>query len=384
MGDYRTLNRTILCKVESTPGTDATPVVGTDAVLGENPSTTPGIQALNTNEVTGALDTRAPIPGGGPGNHSLTVNLHGSGAGGTAPEWGSYMRACAFAQTLLAADITGTASAGATGSITLDTGDGATVEIGHIITLTGGTGSGQTRVVTGVSTDTVSVYPNWSVTPSTDSVYAVKASALYVPASSSLVTASIYDYYHASSGANSELRKVLGWVGNAAFNLGVGGIGQVTFTGLGKWATPANVSPPGAATFDSQRPVPFMNADVSLDSVAVKINALTFDMGNQVQQAPDPADTYGVDVGGITRRQITGRINPPLDLLSVRNVFADFIAGTPRSLWVRYGAAGNGVSVYFPNIVYTGREDEDVNGFLHEGIPFGAVGEDSGVYINVY
>ncbi len=383
MGDYRTLNRTILAKVEGTSGTDASATVGSNAVLGENPQTTPGIGTLNTNEVTGALDARAPIPGGGPGNHSMLVNLHGSGAGGTAPEWDPYLQACGFAGANLAADLTGTASAGAAGTITL--ADATGVTIGQVIVTTGGTGAGQTRVITGLATLVASVYPNWTVTPDATTTYAVKASETYAPASASLVTASIYDYFHSSSGANSELRKVLGWAGGAAFTLPVGGIAQAQFTGQGKWTTPANVAHPGAATFQAQRPVAFMGADISLDSVATKFNQLTFDCGNQVQAAPDPSDTYGIDVGGITRRQINGRINPPLELLSVRNVFTDFLAGNTKKLWVRYGSAGNGISIYFPGIVYTGREDEDVEGFAHEGIPFAdGVGADSGMYISVY
>ena len=68
----------------------------------------------------------------------------------------------------------------------------------------------------------------------------------------------------------------------------------------------------------------------------------------------------------------------------MRNVWADFIAGTTRKLWVRYGTVDNGISFYFPTIGYTGQADEDINGFAHEGIPFSAQGEDTGVYINAY
>lgn len=386
MRNFRTLNRTVLAKIESTSGEDASAAVGSDAVLVENPSTVPGIAVLATNEVTGSLDPRAPIPGGGPGNHSATVNMKGSGAGGTAPEYGPYLRACALAQTLVAADITGTAQAGDDAEITL-AADETGVLVGMVITTTGGTGSGQTRVVTSWNNTSkvAGIYPNWTTNPDATTTYAVKACALYVPASTALVTASIYDYYHSSaSGADSELRKILGWAGEAAFTLPVAGLPQIAFTGLGKWQTPANVAHPGAATYDSQRPTPFMGADISLNGVPTKFSQMTFQLGNQVQQAPDPADTYGVDVAGITRRGITGRINPPLEQLSVRNVFQDFLDGTARQLWVRYGSANNGLSFWFPDIRYTGREDEDVNGFLHEGIPFAAQGEDSGVYIAVY
>ena len=44
---------------------------------------------------------------------------------------------------------------------------------------------------------------------------------------------------------------------------------------------------------------------------------------------------------------------------------------------------GNRVSFYCPAIHYTGEEEEDVNGFAHEGIPFAATGQDTGLYINI-
>ncbi len=384
--DYRTLNRTVLAKVESSSGIDASPVVGTDAVLVENPQTDSGIAALATNEVTGSLDPRAPIPGGGGGTHSGTVNLHGSGTGGTAPEYGPYLRGCALAQTLVAADVSGTMRAGSTASVAnLATGDGANVNIGMILTTTGGVGSGQTRVITAISTDDVTVYPDFTVTPDVTTTYDAQACALYVPASTALETLTIYDYFHATPAAtNSELRKLLGSAGEGAFTLPNAGIATAAFTFAGKWTSPTNVSRPAAATYQSQRPVMFSNADVSLNGVATKFNQMTFALGNQAQHAPDPSDTFGVDVAGIVRRRISGRINPPLELLSVRDVFADFLAGTTRKLWVRYGAIGNGISFYFPTIAYTGRQTEDVEGFAAEGIPFAATGEDTGVYISIY
>lgn len=385
MSNYRTLNRTILAKVETTSGTDASPVVGTDAVLVEDPETTGNPQPIDTNEVTGSLDPRSPVVGGGGATHRATVNLRGSGAGGTAPEWGAYLRGCAMAETVRASDLTGTAQAGAAGSITLAVG-ATGVLVGELVATTGGTGSGQTRVITAWDNGTkvASVYPNWTVTPDATTTYAVKANALYVPASASLKTLSIYDYQHASDGADSRLKKILGAAGNGQFTLPVRGVPKGAFTFQGKFVTPTDVTPPSAATYDSQRPVAFQAADISLNGVTTKLNQVTFDLGNDVQSADDPADTFGIDVAGVVRRRITGRINPPISLLSSRNVIADFLAGTARKLWVRYGTAGNGLSFYFPSILYAGSEPEDINGFGHEGIPFSAQGQDSGVYISIY
>lgn len=389
MSDYRTLNRTILAKVETTAGTDASPTVGSNAVLVEDPSPDDGLEILNTNEVTGSLDPRSPIVGGGPGTWSGAAYLKGSGAGGTPPEFDPLLQACAMAVTNTAADVDDTAQAGASTTITLHSGASATDDAykGMIVTLDGGTGSGQSRVITGYvgSTKVATVLYDWATSPDSTSEFIIHANDLYIPASDALKTISIYDYLHRSISGNHRLRKRLGCAGNAAFTFPVQGLPRAQFTMQGKLSSPTDVSDPGAATYDTVRPKPIMAAEFYLGAEATKFNTLTVDLGNQVQSADDPTDTFGVDVGGVTRRAITGRVNPPAALLSVRTVFADFLAGTERSLWLRWGdVAGNRVSLLLPRIVYTGSKDEDINGFAHEGIPFQTVGEDAGVYLMFY
>lgn len=385
MSDYRTLNRTVLAKLEGTAGQDASPVVGTDAVLVEDPTIAGLPESLETNEVTGSLDPRAPITGGGGRTWNGTVILKGTSNPASEPEYQPLLQACGFAQEGRGVDETGTAQSATASTIVVAVGDGANADIGDIIETTGGTGSGQTRVVTGISTDTLSIYPDWAVTPDGTTTYALRARVLWTPESTSLDTITIYDYLHATPAAqDSRLRKILGAAGTCQFTFPNRGLPRAAFSFQGKFVTPTDVSHPGAAAYSTLRPVAFMGADIYLNGVQTKLNTLTFDIGNNVQQADDPADTFGVDVGGITRRRMTGRLNPPMALLSERNVIADFLAGTARKLWWRWGTVGNGVSFYVPQAIYTGSEDEDVNGFAHEGIPFAAQGDNAGVYICAY
>lgn len=71
----------------------------------------------------------------------------------------------------------GTATAGAAGSITFDTGAPVTVDIykNNFVMITAGTGAGQCRLISAYSAGRVaSVLPNWTVTPDNTSVYQVK------------------------------------------------------------------------------------------------------------------------------------------------------------------------------------------------------------------
>ena len=88
MSAYRTLNQTVLAKVEVTSGTDSVPVVGTNAILIESPVRNPTLATVETNEVTGALDDRGPLPAGG-SLRTGDVWLKGADTPGTAPEYGA-------------------------------------------------------------------------------------------------------------------------------------------------------------------------------------------------------------------------------------------------------------------------------------------------------
>lgn len=88
-----------------------------------------------------------------------------------------------YALTTLESSVqhSGTAQAGAAGTITLAAGASATDDIykGQIVKIYGGTGAAQSRTITGYvgSTKVATVAWNWTTTPSTDSTYAVIATA---------------------------------------------------------------------------------------------------------------------------------------------------------------------------------------------------------------
>jgi len=73
----------------------------------------------------------------------------------------------------------GTAQAGASGSITLAAGEPTTDDYykGEKVLITGGTGAGQARTITGYtgSSKVATVSPDWKTTPSTDSTYEIQA-----------------------------------------------------------------------------------------------------------------------------------------------------------------------------------------------------------------
>lgn len=386
MSEYRTLNQLVLAKVETTHGTDAVPNANANAVLVENPSRQPNLSTIETNEVTGALDDRGPLPAGGFSPFTADIWLKGSDTPGTAPEFSPFMQGCALAETLQANTLSANATAGNTSSITLSAGDYANTTVGTVVAITAGTGNGQARVVAAkLGSNAIDVYPDWTVTPNTLSTYSVYANVLYKPTSTSLKTLSIYRYRHRSDGGNSKLDKILGAAGTMTFNMPVRSPCRLSFSYQGQLSTPTDVSPPGAGLYQSVRAQPYLAADTFLGGSAIKLNTLALDYGAAVQLIDNPAQAFGYDAAGVTRRRISGRLNPPLELQATRDAFASWLTGALSEFWVRWGTvAGNRVSIFIPQLLYSGVEEEDVNGFAHEGLPFRALGSDTGIYLCLY
>lgn len=95
-------NEVILAAIESTYNVDASPGAN-DAIAFSNASlSNEGLRMNERERVTQGIDTDQRIYGGSLRSITLTCELKGSGAAGTAPEYGVLMRACGMAETVSA------------------------------------------------------------------------------------------------------------------------------------------------------------------------------------------------------------------------------------------------------------------------------------------
>jgi hypothetical protein len=388
MSNYRTLNQIVLVKAESSTGTDASPVVGTNAVKVESPTSPADLQTQDTNEVTGALDVPAPIPTGGSRSFTTRVYNKGSGTAGTVPEADPLLRGCGLVSKTLASAATGTAQAGASGTITLASGASSTNNIyqGHVIETTGGTGPDQKRIITAYNgtTKVATVLPAWTVTPDATTTYAVRAGNVYTP-TSTLETVTIYQYYKNTSGGNDKLCKTLGAAGNFRLNLSPNQASYFDFDFRGSLIAPTDVSSPGTPTYVTTTPPPFLAAQVYLDSTKLQMNSLQIDSGNEVTLEDDPNADFGYANAGITRRRIGGTMVAPKDLESNRNVFNSWKNGTAYTLTAVWGStAGNRCSLMLTNVTFIGATDQDVKGFAYDSLPFRLNASNSGVWLGYW
>ena len=391
MSQYQTRNRTVLAKVEASEGVDAAPVVGTHAVLVENPSSNQRLNTIETNEVTGALDKRAPIPSSGNQQFSARVYLRGSGAPGVVlPQVDPFLEACGMAPTAFAADVTGTAQGGAAGSITLAAGASAVDNFyrGCVIQTTGGTGAGQTRLIRSYvgATRLAGVTPAWEVTPDNSTTYAIRACHIYRQVSAGIPTLTIYEYLHRRDGGLSKLRRHLGAAGTFRFTTEVSQGCYFEFQMTGSLEEPDDVTAPGAAAYHATRPIPFINATVcALGGTKIALRNFSFDAGNQVSQVADPSKPFGLGVASITERGAGGTFQAPMELKAVRNVFTSWRDGHETHIAAIWGSvAGNRFALLADHLVYTGASDADVEGMGYEDLPFRANLENDSLLITYW
>lgn len=103
MATRRLKNTTILAKLGAVYGTDIVPTGAANAILVSDVSFTP-LEATNVdrNFIRAYMGASENLVGTAFKSLSYSVELVGSGTAGTAPAWGPLLRACGFAETLVA------------------------------------------------------------------------------------------------------------------------------------------------------------------------------------------------------------------------------------------------------------------------------------------
>lgn len=389
--NFRTQNALTTAKVETTAGTDAAPTAASNAIRAEPSDWQPNLETEQTNFSRGSISMSAPIIAGGMAKMTVKTALMGSAtAGTTAPDIGTLFRGCAMSQTLLAADVTGTAQAGAAGTITLAAGASAVDNLyrGLVLETTGGTGPSQRRVISAYNgtSKVATIYPNFTVTPDATTTYAIRKSALYQPVTVAQESLTLYSYLrNSASGGSARLRKVTGAMGAFEISIEAKKIARATFNFQGQFpGAPTDVADPGAGTFVGVDPKPYVSALTYLGGVAVKFNSFTLSSGNKPSNFDDPAQLYGNDTTEIVDRTATGKITAALSMISTMDAVADWAASTSKPLWLCWGAVGSGVSIFIPALRYIGNEPGDSDGFAVEGLPFQLTGDDLEMLINFF
>lgn len=235
----------------------------------------------------------------GPVGIEFTVDWGGSGTAGTAPGYADILRSCRTNQTVAASAVTGTAQAGAAGSITLAAAGTSAIDgfyIGQIISITSGTGSGDSGLITaynGTSKVCAVQRIGATFTPGASSAYSIAPNVSFKPISTfgGVSDTSCTMVYNLAGVQH----KILGFRGSARLDgFVIGSIPRLRFTGTGIYVPPADVPQSTFTVAYLNQADPFDVSDDSTSAFSIFgyrgcLYSLDFDFANQVE--------YGERVG---------------------------------------------------------------------------------------
>lgn len=388
MTTLRSRRGVMLFKPETTPGSDAAPAT-TNAILVENPRLTFDQSLTETNEFSQSLDPRAPIVGGLRAALAFDTYIKGSGAAGTAPEFGDLFKVCGWEEVVTAAIPSEAASTGGASTVTLGASATTTAQAyrGMPIVLSGNPATASLAFITDYTASKIATLTRtYSPVLSSSTNYAIPANVLYRPTSdlSNIKAGSVYLYM------DGLLYKLFGTRGNPVFNLTAGGPGRISWNLTGIYGGKSDAAVPAISGYDSTRPPIWRDPDgysgvMMINRAEAALQQLTFDNGNQLVYPDNPNALEGFDPTEITARRMTGTINPLATLVATRDLMADFRAGTSRIINAAYGTvAGNRFALTMPACQPTGYQPGDRDGLMTEEVQFFAGGEDAGAFACFY
>lgn len=381
----RVKNSVFLAKIETTAGVDSSPVASTDAVATAgtiNINFNPNMK--DTDETGGSLDASAPVQAGMTVEVSFDVYLKGSGVAGTAPEWGKLLRACSFAETILATAVPAAPEACAAGGsatlANLGTSAAAVAQQyrGMPLSLTGVVAA-DTFISDYTASKGATVADTLPGSPVATTNYQIPKNVLYSPASANCPSLTQYVY------TDGIVYKFAGMRGTMQFGFETNGLTKMSFRFQGIYLGKADAAVPTSPVYDATRPPPFQNGKLTLNRLGAAASQLSVDAGVTLTMPDDPNQVEGILPAIPVDRKSTGSINPLETLVATRDIMGDFRAGTPRLLHARYGqTAGNRIALTIPQAQYLNQTPGDRNKLGQVTVPFQAIGRDSGMFLCVY
>jgi hypothetical protein len=175
----------------------------------------------------------------------------------------------------------------------------------------------------------------------------VASDVTYDPVSDSLESVTLYVY------TDGLLHKILGCVGSVSANMAVGQIPTLQWTFKGLYQAPTDVAIPAGAVFNSQIGVPFMNAAFTTAAYAAIVQALTWDMANEIARRDSINEAEGVKGFLVAGRDSQGSFNPEAVLEATHPFWADWKSGVQHALTATVGSvAGALIDITAPKAQY--------------------------------
>lgn len=184
----------------------------------------------------------------------------------------------------------------------------------------------------------------------------VGVSNIYVPLSSSFVTATIAKY------EDGVRKTMLGCAGNVKIQFKVGEPIMCEFTIQGKYSEHSDQSML-SPSYPAQVPLMFMGASVTILGSTLVIDNLEIDMQNEIVLSPLPSDRSGIDYAKITGRNPIMTFDPEMVAVSSHDFYSKLLSRDTAAVTIVLGDINsNKITFSLPAVRYTGIKQGDRSG----------------------
>lgn len=364
----------LLAKNETTEGVDASPTGSANAVLLRDMSgkTLDG-QTIDLNYIRSYFGASPKILVDKKSTFSFSCDIAGSGTAGTAPGWDALIRGCGlFGATQ--AQVTGTAQASSSTSLTLAAGASSTDNLFVGLPITAGSSVGWIKAYNG-TTKVASVW-EWvsGGTPASNASYTIPAFYFWKPISTGFEGTTLYRTI------DNLLFKGLAGKGNFSLEFNANAAPSMKYDYMATYNAPDDTGSSITGVYTAwKRPVAvdsvntfgyFMGMPINgsnSGTIGWNASSLTFDAGVEVNKRT----LIGVDKIKITDRKSKGSITVDIVRTDVKAVHSYAAALSSDPLLLTHGtAAGNRFSLFCEDVTIDDISDGEDNGTAQWTMPF--------------
>lgn len=174
----------------------------------------------------------------------------------------------------------------------------------------------------------------------------------------------LYAYQH------DLLHKILGARGTFQVAMKSAEYGKITWEFTGIYAGPADQTIP-TGTFATTLPPRFLSANFTLDAYAATIDALSFDIANQIVKRVDANSATGIKEWLIVNREPKGNVDPEMVSIATKDLWTLWSASTQAAIQATVGSAvGNKCVINAPKAVLDVPSYGDRENWLTLNCPF--------------
>ena len=196
----------------------------------------------------------------------------------------------------------------------------------------------------------------------------VDSSDTYTPRSEAIgsnvktVTIGVYE--------NGMLKVLAGAMGTFKLVCPAGKMAMMEWEFSGVWQAPTTTAII-APTYPTALPIRFASASTTFDSVALQVENVTIDAGNEVIYREDPTTAGGYISALVTDRKPTITCSPESVLAATQDRFAQWLASTEAAFaFTMNGASSASVAVSAPKAQITNLQEADRNKLQVDDIEF--------------